>query len=696
MTLLDIQATVTIGGNSMSGHIVSVEREHSLEHIGQTFSVVLDASTAQNIDPWDDVVITENGVLVLTGYVDSITVERAPNQIIVTGMDTWKRALDTFLDGNLVTSNETVGHWIDYLCAAAGISQTSPSLGRGLLVGEGVPLGLRPVSDALFTISVRALWNIRVLADGVVEFISLSLGTPDHDLTAFEHGEYEVADRDTRNVVKVWGWDDEPESPGGSMLDIETRSVPGIDQDRIMVFANPMIDTAAEAQEMATAALDHFANLDKYSRVDLPGDPTYFVGNVGYAEVLSGSPHTQFITDLRMTTSDQGYAANITLGRKNFLLPFFEGTPIDEPVEEGEPDPVWEFESVPGIAKDTYVFGTHVYTVGTNNSGSSGIGWIEKRLVSDGTLVWDEAISGTESLHGIWVDAAGVYIYGISSADEYVLAGLDDSDASENWRNIENVGGQALAGSHLRGDVNGLYMLGGIKGFPGADATALAQKRSRADGSLVWQSSGSLPVPSFPTLEFRLFFSGVDATVDISDDVVLVGGATSQPRATNSATASQNFNMRIAYDKSTGSILWHYLEHTNAGNTNLLGRMFDVAVDRFQNGNYWGQGFRNSPTAGQQRLNKFSNSANLASFDGPDTSVSSTAMRSEPGMLFHYDLWSKSGVYNLRATSKGTLVTIWTEIMGHITLGLHFWEFGPSIFHCGQRNGNFFTARWNV
>ena len=701
MTVSDLQATVTIGGNSMSGSIVSVTREHSLNNVGQTFSVVLDELPVA-IDPWDEVVITEQGTTVLTGYVGGVTVERAPPQVVVTGQDTWKRALDLFVDDNLYTHNESVAFWIAYVCGLAGLSYSLASPGGDLLVGEEVPLGLRPVSDVLFTLAARAQWNILVLGDGTVEFNALELGDAEHDLTDFEEGEYEVGDRDTRTEAKVWGWDEQPESPGGSMLYQDTRVVDGVGEGRVMVFANPMIDTLSEAQDMATAALNHFGNLDEISRVDLPGDPTRVVGDIGVAEVLAGTQHTQFITDLRAITDATGYRNNITLGRKNFLLPFFD----TQEVEDGEPsDPVVEEVSVLGRCNAIASEGLFIYAAGYEGSSGSHIYRLEKRLSASGTLLWaisDLYASGTMAdMRGVWADSQYVYTVGKQSGHsllgDMVVTEWNASDGTENWHEVYPITNTIASDStqRIKGDTTGLYCLTGNKFWLGVNSTAVLQKLSRVDGAVIWEAdSFEIPDLAFPLTSHR--FYSYDLDTDNAVSYVLVVGATNL----GFDNLTTNFTKSVwvsAIDKGTGAFVWQWETDLQTLTNGFRHGVLDETIS----GTYWaiGQHAHSTPTATlDQVLSKLSNAAELDYLGGPHDPSTVDWQDVVSGLTYIYDTWIVSNISYLRAATKGTVQEQWILTLPTDTrlYGLEFNRSSLMLWGGGEQNGFFYVASRTV
>lgn len=338
MTIGQLDATVTIDGNSMAGKIVSIARAVELCRPGQTADLTLAPGTDHaSMLPWQPVVITEQGVLVLTGYVEEVIVDRAPPKVVVKVRDKYKRALDYFLDqdyvdpvdGTIVPSGQTIGWWIDTLCTLVGLSYSLPadSANNLIVVGDELPMSMMLVADAFLSLAAYAQWQIRVSPAGVVEFLNLIVPTNiDYDFTStMMSGHHEKTDEETRTVAKIWGWNEEL---GSTLSYVQRLPVAGsLPTDRIMVFASPAIDTIAKAQTLANAALSQFASLEELPTIEVIGNANVQVGQGGFADLgAPGSKRVQYITNLGTTFDDKGYAMDVAMGRRCPRLPGFGST----------------------------------------------------------------------------------------------------------------------------------------------------------------------------------------------------------------------------------------------------------------------------------------------------------------------------------------------------------------------------------
>lgn len=317
-----MNANVILNGSEMSGYTESIIRDVQLCTPGQRATIQMVRSAPHTtITPGQTAVIKENGVLVLTGYVDSVRASRPPAGVEVIVSDKFKLARDYFLPDAIETTGETVSYWFGYLCNLVGLPYTIDSSGSSSLALPmvDVQLGTRPLSDSLIAIAAYARWVLRVEPDGTLKaFAPAKKLVADYNFNNGQlEGEHEESDSDTRTTVKIYGFN----ATTGGVQFSKTRPVAGV-PDRNMVFAHPALDTLALAETMADAALDQFASLKEDCKVTIIGNPNVQVGEVGVATVLRYT-FLQWITSLHSELSLSGHSMNVGLGRKCFRLPDF-------------------------------------------------------------------------------------------------------------------------------------------------------------------------------------------------------------------------------------------------------------------------------------------------------------------------------------------------------------------------------------
>ncbi len=340
MSVTDLDCEVLIGGVDYAAYVLSLERVETFNQPGATISLVMSAAFPfTSIDPWDTLVVSEQGTLTLTGFVEHITASRSPAQVIIKGRDTYKRALDWTAGENVTTpaTVTTLGYWVGYFCGLCGLGYAIDTvLGSAIPFNSGVPFGITSVAEILTTLASLAEWQMTVTADGVLHFAAHARPTTaDWDASATDLSfEHDRNDTDTRNRVLVWGLND----PGtnGSVTYSASRTVVGVAGTRNMVYASPHIVTLAQAASLGEAALDQFASLENVLATDAIGDPGRRVSDsLGLTHTfLPDGVYLDTLTDIKSVLSGVGYNQTLTAGRRAFRYPSFPvGTVPPGPVD---------------------------------------------------------------------------------------------------------------------------------------------------------------------------------------------------------------------------------------------------------------------------------------------------------------------------------------------------------------------------
>lgn len=431
-TVTDLACTVTFDGVSQSGHIVGAKLTGNLLEIVTKFVIDLDeGGTRPTMGA--ATVVTMNATLVLTGRVNDIHSLRDPAAgLRVEGRDNFWRAQDYFIDDpELSAKGESVSYWIGVLCGLCGLSYTLPATGGEQLIGSvdtPAALGMVYVVDSLRQVCALPGWMMRMTAAGVLEFVVLpESGPADEVITVLSGGNRTREDQFTRNVAKIWGF---ASGAGDSLLYQQRVAIAGIVPDRIMVVSTPNITTLAQAQTLATKLLTHFGNIDEIADMTLPtGDPARKLGMVGQVTIEPGHPQRSVLTDLESTVDKSGYLQAVSIGRKNFYLPYYP---------PGNLPPEWEASVAYGEAYDCFVMGDSLISVGYGYRGNDPAAiqtvWrIERRLLLDGSLVWAQTEDIGTSINAP-TEARAVYL---TSDGSIYVAGLYCTDGAGNraiWR----------------------------------------------------------------------------------------------------------------------------------------------------------------------------------------------------------------------------------------------------------------------
>ena len=502
MPVVSISADVKIGGTSYGSKVVSVLRDHHLTQPGQVVTIEFDRTAPHaSWNPWNTLEVIEQGSTVLTGFVDQVIISRAPSLVTVKGRDTYKRANDWFIHHNLTTEGETISYWVGQLCNLCGLSYSIDTSGSSNTVGVGLPIGLRSVADALTSMIAFAGWQMRVSADGVLHFIGLAtLGTLDYTLTDLQATERTRSDETARNVVKVWGYNTagsgmSTTGSGGRILYKETREVPGIENDRIMLWADQNIRTEVQAQALATAALDQFASMEHRAVVEIPANQAITVGQVAKFTDEEGDFQDK-ITDQQVRMSRQGYIETLNLGRRSSELAKF-------PVETGGSSCVsstelWlkSGESDTGAYTGVSVASNFVLMAAKKTSNNST--WLRKYNATTSALIWavDTGLTNSSTTamgirRHVYYDTQAAYIATLdTNSGGWKIQRREINFGSLVWEatspDTEFTGTQF---NGLWGNTDGVFLVGSIRDAdqPGSSLAAWRiEKRNKNSGGLLW------------------------------------------------------------------------------------------------------------------------------------------------------------------------------------------------------------------
>lgn len=335
MTIGSLDAQVIINGVDRTAYLTSIKRDSRLAEVGQVVALEFSHALPQTtINPWHTLVIYEQGVKTLTGYVENIEPRRPENVVEIRGKDTYKRATDFFVADQILSNAESIDYWANYYCNLCGLSHGAIPSSGSFPVEVEIPMGLRTVDDGLKALCRFAGWYMRVDTNGVLEFIdALSLDSLPpifFDLDTRMAGHLAISDKDTRNVVKVWGYDVALAEP---LNVVQRREIAGLTPDRVMAVGSPNISTVLDAEVMANRLLDFFANIGAVPTINIIGKAAIQVGNAGSTDLffpLGYNFIADTITDLHAEMNERGYEQEITLARRSQHLPTYPVKPLDE------------------------------------------------------------------------------------------------------------------------------------------------------------------------------------------------------------------------------------------------------------------------------------------------------------------------------------------------------------------------------
>jgi len=206
-----------------------------------------------------------------------------------------------------------------------------------------------------------------------------------------------------------------------------------------------------------------------------------------------------------------------------------------------------------GVAVD----GSGIYVVGFQIS-SRGPEWrVEKRRLADGSLMWNvtsspsiEAIAQEPNVYGVAVDGSGVYVAGpdmLPGNPEWRMEKRSVTDGSLMWNVTSNPSPGEDVPAGVAVDGSGIYVVGVDETLSGAWEWRV-EKRLLADGSLVWYAT------SHPSS-----LDDIPYGVSVDGSGIYVAGS-------DESQGSDNFEWRIEKrHPADGSLIWNMTSKPSNG-----------------------------------------------------------------------------------------------------------------------------------
>jgi len=316
-----------IGSQSIEGYVRSLRRRGHLCAPGQMATLVL--STDFPCDPVvsDELVLYEQGALVMTGYVQKVSRSKPSFDWVVEGMDTYQRVQSTFLDTPMVIGHDpnteqpikgyqplTTDYWIGYILAQCGASYDIE--GGGHTVPQGVQLGLRTAHESLQDIMAYSSQYAWAKPDGTISVKRTSRNAANYTFTDFLRFEYKKDDEWTRTNIKVYGLSSGFGSRQQRVFANASVSLPNIIPDRISAIATPMIQTNDEAQRVADYMIAELGDVTWVATGTIIGNPNIHIGQSARMTYLDFD-RTDVITSLESAwDAENGYTMQVVIGER--------------------------------------------------------------------------------------------------------------------------------------------------------------------------------------------------------------------------------------------------------------------------------------------------------------------------------------------------------------------------------------------
>jgi Tol biopolymer transport system component len=309
-----MDAQILINSTDFSSYLVRLNRKHNYCAVAQEFDLELDIS-APTINSYDPIVIYEDGVKVLTGYVSTVTKSAPAGTMQIHGMDKYKLATDFFVPTTYRTvAGQRTNYWIQFLLGLAGLSVTFTD-GNGPFVVGAQDVGLDTVATLLEQFLQYSGWYAHVNQNGDVIVGKISQTPSGLQLvqgTNIITEESELSYDKTRNVAVVFGGVDVTFNefrPIFSKARVDDAFLPN---DQIAVVGNHLIGDQESADQFANELVKAFSKPTFVKKYQVLGNPNLITGQYieVYSDIFTGNA---LVTSIDTHFDEGGYLMDVTL-----------------------------------------------------------------------------------------------------------------------------------------------------------------------------------------------------------------------------------------------------------------------------------------------------------------------------------------------------------------------------------------------
>lgn len=310
-----MDAQIIINSIDQTAYLLSISRSYNYCSVSQEFTIDLDISCPTTINTYDPIVIYEEGVKVLTGYVGNITKKAPEAKMTIKGQDVYVKANDFFVPTTYTTDfGQTVQYWVTFLLNLAGLTATFTD-GTGPFVVAEQEIGFAPVADILVQMLQYAGWYGRVDPNGTVIFGKVDkIPLSDQIIEGVNilSDEIDQSYDKTRNKAIVFGGIDTVLNRFEQIISVAELDMPTLPVDQTVVIGNPLIADQDSADDFAQALVNEFAKLTQIKQIKILGNPNFQAGKFVeiHSDIFTG---IALITSMRSDFSESGYTMDLTL-----------------------------------------------------------------------------------------------------------------------------------------------------------------------------------------------------------------------------------------------------------------------------------------------------------------------------------------------------------------------------------------------
>jgi len=338
MTVKDVDAAITVGGNSMN--IISLSVTSDFATACSTFSLVTNTASGviNDLTTISMGYSGDTGVMMTGGRVDTITANRPPGTYTIEGRDKLKLAMDYFIveasvdpddffNPRLEFGSDNPHEIVDDILGKCGLSLTWWTGDAGWTLGDdeiGTPFQLKTAWESIQEVCMIGVWKVWVRQDGDISFgqIIPEPGASSGSFTTGDDGNltsisYSKSDEMLRNKIIVIGGPTELGN-GAFYTGTASASSPYLPTGyyKTAVFSSDLLTSASDCYSSALLNRDRFNRLTERVSFEAEGDHSIHIHDtVRLTEDFTGLDSDWFVYQITHSIDDGGYRMSGVLSR---------------------------------------------------------------------------------------------------------------------------------------------------------------------------------------------------------------------------------------------------------------------------------------------------------------------------------------------------------------------------------------------
>lgn len=315
---------VLFNGSDVTTYVTSYEREHSICSGIGTCSIILSKEfvTLYSPEPYDIIVVNEDGIKKGTYYVSSTSISHTSGTITIDSQDETKKLSDYFVSVNYLIDYESYSRfWIEKFLTEAGTSYVIDTDEYSSPISNNTYLGMASAYDLLVPLVQQNGWHFYADANNIIHIGKLDIDLETHDLSLPDESSIlsiktTQNDNILRNRVVVYGATNTADYTW-VYAEAKTYTQYNYSQHdlRTAVLSNGSIDSTVSAQTLANRILKETKNISYTKDIELAGFYTVKIGETAYVNTRLYSGWG-LVTNISVRDSTSGWITTVTLDQR--------------------------------------------------------------------------------------------------------------------------------------------------------------------------------------------------------------------------------------------------------------------------------------------------------------------------------------------------------------------------------------------